>query len=142
MGHLLDPDHQRDAGPPRLDGLDRLMHGGGAGRAGVLDARRRLEAELVVRLEHDRGREILRREAGVEMAEQDLVDLLGADAGMVERLIRDPDDQAFDGLVVELAEFAVSPADDAGGHGGVLRVFVPTRMWRRALRGASRRVQG
>jgi hypothetical protein len=66
MGHLLDPDHERDFCPARLDGLDGLMHGRGPGRAGVLDARRRLEPETVMRLQHDRGGEVLRREPALK----------------------------------------------------------------------------
>ena len=74
------------------------MHGGGAGGAGVLDTRRRLEAEQVGGLQHQPGREVLRREAAVEVAEHDLVDVLRPDLGMGERLGGDAHDQALDGL--------------------------------------------
>ena len=57
---------------------------------------------------------------GVEVAEQDLVDVLGRDPGVGQRLVRDPDDQAFQGLVVELSEGRMRPTHDAGGHEGVL----------------------
>jgi hypothetical protein len=120
VGHLLDVDDERDPGAPGLDALDRLMHRRGARRAGVLDAGRRLEPEPIVGLQHDRSREVLRAEAGVEMAEQDLVDVLGRDPGVGQRLIGDPDDKALHGLCIELAERRVGPTDDAGGHGGVL----------------------
>jgi hypothetical protein len=84
------------------------MHGGRAGGAGVLDARRRLEAQAVVGLQHQRGGEILRREAGVEMAEHDLVDIGGGDAGIGQRLVGDAHDQALDAVsVMSLAEGAV-----------------------------------
>ena len=53
------------------------MHGRRTGRAGVLNARGRLEAQFGVGLQHQRGREILRREAGIEMPEHDLVDVFG-----------------------------------------------------------------
>ena len=56
------------------------------------------------------------REAGVEMPEDDLVDLLGADARMVERLAADLDDEALERLAVELAEGRMRPADDACRH--------------------------
>ena len=46
----------------------------------------------------------------------------GLDAGVLQRLVGDPDDQALDGLVVELAEGRVGPADDAGGHGAILAI--------------------
>src|SRR5690606_20226936 len=85
-------------------------------RAGILDAGRRLEAQPVVGLQHEAGGEILRREAGVEMPEHDLVHVIRADAGMVQRLRRDLDDQALDGLVLQLAETRMRPADDACGH--------------------------
>ena len=93
------------------------MHRGRTGGAGVLDPGRRLEAQLRVGLQHQRGGKILRREAGVEMAEHDLVDVGGRDAGIGQRLVGDPDDEAFDGLGVELAERRMRPSDDAGGHG-------------------------
>ena len=57
--------------------------------------------------------------AGIEMAEHDLVDLVGTDAGMVERVGRDLDDQAFQRLAFELAEARMRPADDACGHGNL-----------------------
>jgi hypothetical protein len=51
------------------------VHRRRTGGAGVFDARGRLEAQFGVCLQHQRGREILRREAGVEMPEHDLVDV-------------------------------------------------------------------
>src|SRR5689334_13156283 len=50
------------------------------------------------------------------MAEHDLVDIAGADTGVIERLPRHPDDQRFDGLVVVFAKWRMGPTDDAGGH--------------------------
>ena len=80
--HLLGADHQHDARGVRVDGADALPDRRRAGRAGILDARRRLEAQAVVGLQHQARGEILGGEAGVEMAEHDLVDIVGADAGM------------------------------------------------------------
>ena len=93
------------------------MHRRRTGGAGVLDPRRRLEAQLRIGLQHQRGREILRREAGVEMAEHDLVDVCGGNAGIGQRIGRDLDHEALDGFGVELAEWRVRPSDDAGCHG-------------------------
>ena len=56
------PTHKHDARGARLDRLEALMHGGRAGRAGVLDPRRALEAQIGRGLQHQRGGEILRRE--------------------------------------------------------------------------------
>src|SRR3546814_5821325 len=77
---------------------------------------RRLEAQAVVRLQHQGGRKGLAREALVEVADEDLVDLVGADAGVLERLQGDASDEGFDIVVLVLAERRVAPADDAGGH--------------------------
>ena len=93
------------------------MHRRRTGGAGVLDARRRLEAQLRVGLQHQRGRKILRREAGIEMAEHDLVDVCGGNAGIGQRIGRNLDHEALDGFGVELAEWRVRPSDDAGCHG-------------------------
>ena len=108
--HLLDADDEHRAGAPRLDRLDRLMHRGRAGGAGILDAGRRLEAEGVARLEHQGGREVLRREAGVEVAEHDLVDVLRPDPGMVERLAAHAHDEALDGLRRPASRRACGPS--------------------------------
>ena len=88
--HLLGADHQHDAGRIGVDGADALPDRRRSGGAGVLDARRRLEAQPVVGLQHQAGGEILRRKAGIEMAEHDLVDLVRADAGMVQRVVARP----------------------------------------------------
>ena len=88
--------------------FDALMHGRRAGGAGILDPRGALEAQLGRGLQHQRGGEVLRREAGVEMAEHDLVDVAGGDAGVRQRRGRDPHDQALDGLAFEPAEGGVA----------------------------------
>jgi hypothetical protein len=89
---------------------------GGARRAGVLDPGRGLEAEPVIRLEHERSGEILRAEPGIEVAEHDLVDIVRADARMLERLLGDAHDEALDALRVMLTERGVGPAHDTGSH--------------------------
>ena len=101
------------------------MHGGRAGGAGILDPARALEAQIGRGLQHQRGGEVLRREAGVEMTEHDLVDVAGGDAGIGQRLLRDPHDQALDRLAFEAAERGMGPAHDASSHGGLL-FFGPT----------------
>ena len=108
----------------RVDGADALPDRGRAGRAGILDPRRRLEAQPVVGLQHQACGEILRREAGIEMAEHDLVDLVRADAGMLERVVGDLDDQRFQRLAFELAEARMRPSDDACGHDDLLSLLV------------------
>src|SRR5262249_50820102 len=57
-------------------------------------------------------------EAGVEMADEDLVDIRGRDAGIGQRRCRRAHDQRFDVLALEPAERRMAPADDAGGHDG------------------------
>ena len=116
--HLLDPDHQHDFCGTRFDGADALMHRGRSRGAGVLHPRRRLEAQLRIGLQHQRGGKILRREAGVEMPEHDLVDVGGRDAGIGQRFVRHPDHEALDRLGVEFPERRMRPSDDAGCHGG------------------------
>ena len=93
------------------------MHRRRSGGAGVLDPRRRLEAQLRIGLQHQRGGKILRREAGVEMPEHDLVDIGGGNAGVRQRFVGDADHEALDGLGIELAERRMRPSDDAGCHG-------------------------
>ena len=122
---------------PAAIAFEALMHGGRAGGAGILDPRRALEAQIGRSLQHQRGGEILRREAGVEVAEQDLVDVAGRDAGIGERFGRHLDDQAFDGFAVKLAERRMRPADDAGGHDRSLR-----RIFGRLFLGLMRFVAG
>ena len=74
-------------------------------------------AQMRIGLQHQRSREILRREAGVEMAEHDLVDISGRNAGVRHRLVGDLGDKAFHGLGVKLSEGRMRPSDDAGCHG-------------------------
>src|SRR5262249_5881771 len=115
--HLLGADHQHDAGRPGGDRLEALVHRGRAGGASVLDPARALEAQIGRSLQHQRGGKILRREAGVEMAEYDLVDVARLDPCIGQRLARDPHDQALDRLVFEAPELRVRPAHDASRHG-------------------------
>ncbi len=114
--HLLDADDQHDAGGAGGNRLQSLMDGGGAGRAGILHAGRALETKIGRGLQDQRGGEILRREAGVEMTEHDLVDILRRDAGIGQRLAGDVDDETFDRFAGELAERRVGPTYDASGH--------------------------
>ena len=122
-GHLLGADHEHEAGAPGIDRPDALAHRRRAGGAGVLHARRRLEAEAVVGLQDQARRKVLGREAAVEMAEQDFVDILRTDPGMLQRLDRHLADQAFQRLAFELAEPGMSPAHDACGHVRLLEFF-------------------
>jgi hypothetical protein len=115
-GHLLDADDEHDARRFGRDGFQSLMHGGGTGRAGILYPGRALEAQIGRGLQHQRGGEILRREAGIEVAEHDLIDIARFDPGIGNRLARHFDDQAFDRFAGELAERCMRPAHDARGH--------------------------
>ena len=87
-----------------------------AGGAGILDPRRRLEAQRGIGLEHQRRREFLAHKAAVHRAEIDRVDIGRRDPGIGQRALRHLDDQRFDVPAVVLAEFAVRPTDDAPAH--------------------------
>ena len=92
------------------------MHGGRSRGAGVFHPRRRLEAKRRIGLQDERSREILRRKAGIEMPEHNLVDIARGDAGVRQRFVRDLDDKTLDGLGVEFPEGRVRPPDNAGCH--------------------------
>src|SRR5207302_10538458 len=115
-GHLLDADDKdepRSAGGNRVEPhVDRRR----PGRAGILDARRRLEAEPRIGLEDERGGELLFDKATVHRAEKHLVDIGGADTGIVQRALRHLDDQRLEVAILVAAEFAMRPPDDAPGH--------------------------
>jgi hypothetical protein len=113
-------DHKHDARGLRLERAQPLMDRGGTGRAGVLDPRGALEAQVRRGLQHQRSGKILLREPGVEMPEHDLVDIGGRDAGIVKRIRGNPYDQALDRFGVEPPERCVCPSHDAAGHGGLL----------------------
>src|SRR5205809_3418052 len=80
--------------------------------------------------------EFLAHEAAVHVADIDDIDVLGLDPGMGDGLAGRLHDQRFAGLAVELAELAVGPSDDAGGHGSLLCC------WPATLNGAPPRVEG
>ena len=91
--HLLGADDKHDPRGARCDRFQALMYGGGTGSAGVLDAGGALEAQIGRGLQHQRSGKILRREAGIEVAEHDLVDVLAAtpasaSASLATRTIR------------------------------------------------------
>ena len=87
FGHLLDTDHQHRAGALRLDRLDALMDRGRAGGAGVLDPGRGLETELVARPEeYEEAVKSCGEKPALKCPSDDLVDVLGADPRMGERL--------------------------------------------------------
>ena len=116
LGHLLDADHQHAA---RLAGVDRvhpLVDRRRSGGAGVFHPGRRLEAQIVVRLEDQRGRKFLAHEAPIAVSDIDLVDVGGRDPRILQRAQRDLGDQRFEVAVFMLAEFRVGPAHDACGH--------------------------
>src|SRR5258708_12145959 len=96
------------------------MDGRRSGCARVLDPGGRLEAQVGRSLEHQGGGEILRREAGVEVAEEERVAISRRDAGIVKRGSGRADHQAFHRFVFEAAEGRVAPANDARRHGTLL----------------------
>ena len=71
------------------------MNGRGTGGAGILDARRALEAQIRRRLQNQRGGEILRRKAGIEVAQHDLIDIGGRNAGIGKGIGRDAQQSGF-----------------------------------------------
>ena len=115
-GHLLDADHEHDARRSCGDGFQSLVHGGGAGRARVLDPCRALEAQIGCGLQHERCGKILRREAGVEVPEDDLVDVLCRDTGVEQRLVCHAYHKALDRFAGELPEGRMCPSHDASRH--------------------------
>src|ERR1700730_8035056 len=119
-GHLLSPDHEHNAGRAGLDRPYALMHRGGPGRACVLDTGRGLETQIRRGLEHQGGGKILRRKTGVEVTEQDFIDICRRNAGVIERGVRGADYQAFHRFVIKPAEGRMSPADDTRRHGTLL----------------------
>ena len=76
----------------------------------------------VVRLQHQTRSKILGRETGVEMAENDLTNIIRADARMFKGFRRNLGDQAFERLALKLTEARMRPTDDACGHGGLLEL--------------------
>src|SRR3546814_12323744 len=98
--------------PPRSTRTDTLFPYTTLFRSGILHPGRRLEAQAVVRLQHQGGRKGLARAALVEVADEDLVDLVGADAGVLERLQGDASDEGFDIVVLVLADRRVSPRSE------------------------------
>src|SRR5262249_52882207 len=113
-----DPDHQDQTRPLGGDAGQARMDGGRASGAGVLDAGRALEAQGGFALHDERGREFLALEAGVDLPDEDLVDVGGGDAGVAQGRADPPADQRLRIGALVLAEGCVAPADDAGGHGG------------------------
>src|SRR5258708_365675 len=55
------------------------------------------------------------------MADEDLVDVRGRKPGIGDRIDGDPNDQAFEIVLVMFAEGGVGPADDASSHRGSSR---------------------
>jgi len=114
--HLLDADDEDEAGLASGDRLDPLVDRRRSGRAGVLHPRRRLEAKVRVGLEDESGGEILRRETGVEMPQNNLVDVLCLKAGIGDGLIGDAGDQRFDGFIAQSAERRMGPTHNRCSH--------------------------
>src|SRR3546814_5171996 len=93
------------------------MHRGASRGAGILHPRRPLEAQGRIFLQNQRRGEILSRKAAIEMAEENLVDVGGADTRIRQRALRHAPDQRLDILVLMAAEERMAPADDASRHG-------------------------
>src|SRR5215469_6790853 len=99
------------------------MHGRRAGGAGIFHTGCALKAQIGRGLQHQRGGEILRREAGIEVAEDDFIDVFGGNRGIGERIAGNAHDKALNGFTAEFAEWAMRPAYDARGHGVSLFPF-------------------
>ena len=108
-----------DAGIAGADRAKPAMYGGRTRGTGILDAGRGLEAKCGVGLQHERGGEILRAEAAVEMAEPDRIDIGRCDPGIRDRTACRLDDQLLDIAWRCLDERQVMPSDDAGCHGSL-----------------------
>ena len=116
LGHFFDADAQNDARLARRDGVEALVYGGGAGGAGVFDASGRLEAKIGMRLQHQRGGEILRNEAAAEMADEYFVHIGGRHAGVFHSVDGGVRDQRFQLDAFMFAEFRMGPAHHATAH--------------------------
>jgi hypothetical protein len=92
--HLFDADYEHDARCHGRDGLQPLVDRGRAGGAGILHPGRPLEAQVRRGLQDQRSGKVLGREPGIEMPQQDFIDLTGGDAGIGQRAGRGTDDQA------------------------------------------------
>src|SRR6516162_3049085 len=99
------------------------MHGRRAGGAGIFHTGCALKAQIGRDLQHQRGSEILRREASIEVAQHDFIDIFGRNRGIGERIAGNAHDKALNGLAAEFAEWAMRPAYDARGHGASLFSF-------------------
>ena len=113
---MLGADDEDDARGAGIDRLDALVHGSRAGGTGILHSRCTFEAQIGRGLEHQRGGKILRGKTRVEVAKHDLVDVLGSDAGVSQRIAGHPHDQAFDGLTTQFTKGGVGPPDNTGRH--------------------------
>ena len=114
--HLLSTQHEREAPPPSREEVARPMDRGRAGGAGVLVARRWLEAQFGHAVDRERTGKVLAREACVEEADEDSIHVAGRDAGVLDGATSDARDQRLDVRLIELAEGSVCPANDAGRH--------------------------
>src|SRR5580704_1003170 len=92
------------------------MHSGRAGRAGIFHPGSALETQVRRSLQDQRSGKILRREAGIEVAEHDFIDVGRRNPRVGKRLIGHPYNEAFDGLTVELSKGRMGPTDDTGAH--------------------------
>ncbi len=115
LGHLLGADDEHVPRALRRDGVHALMDRGRSRGAGILDARRRLEAQRRIGLQHQRRGEFLAHEHA-HGADENLIDVGGRQPGIGDRVGGDADDQGFDILAFELAEARMRPTHDAGGH--------------------------
>ena len=118
--HLLDADHQRDPCGLCCDRLQGLVHCRRTGGAGILHPGRALEAQVRCRLQHQGGGKILGREPGIEMAEQDIVDVSGRYSRIGQCIGCHPYDQALNRVAVAAAERRMRPSNNAGGHRDLL----------------------
>ena len=119
-GHFLDADDEYEAGIPGADRGHALMDRRAARGAGVLDIGCRREAHRIVELQRQRrGKGLLRQAA--RAADDDLVDVPGADARIGERRRRRFEHQRLDVGLGARAECRMAPTDDTCAHGPLPR---------------------
>ena len=67
-------------------------------------------------MQDKRGGKILCRKARIEVAEYNLIDLLGTDTGIGQRVAGHSHNEAFNSLIAKFSEGRMGPPDNTGGH--------------------------
>ena len=110
MGHLLRADYEHVAGGAGQQCRQPLVQGGRAGCARVLHAGGWHAEQLVGGLQGEGGDECQRGESGVELPDEDGVDLCRLETSGLDRVAADGGDQCLQVQVGELTETRVRPS--------------------------------